>query len=208
MSPGVRFALNFSFWTRLLENCYVFAVGRESLQFARGISVKLIGRVAVAAAIVASAAPAWAQSNTASTNTNGSATIVAPITLTENTPLRFGTVVRPTSGSNTVTLGTAGCTPGLSGAGNAAILSSTSGCATYSAGGEDGLAFNISTDANFALTRSGGSETLTVTLTKSANTGIIGAASANFKVGGSFAVDSNTVAGAYSGSFTTTVTYQ
>lgn len=154
------------------------------------------------------ATPALAQSNTASVTTNGSTTIAAPITLAENSPLQFGVVVRPTSNSNTVTLSTSTCTPALTGAGNAALLSSTSGCATYSTGGENGLAFNIATDSSFAMTRSGGTETITVTLAKSAASGIIGDTSANFKVGGSFTIDSTTVAGTYSGSFTTTVTYQ
>lgn len=152
--------------------------------------------------------PAFAQSNTASATTNGSTTIAAPITLTENSALQFGVVVRPTSGSNTVTLGTATCTPSLSGGGNAALLTGTSGCATYTTGGENGLAFNIATDTTFNMTRSGGTETITVTLSKSASSGTIGQSSANFKVGGAFNIDNSTVAGAYSGSFTTTVTYQ
>lgn len=154
------------------------------------------------------AAPGFAQSNTASTSTEGSATIAAPITLTENSSLQFGIVVRPTSNSNTVTLSTSTCTPALTGSGNAALLSGTSGCATYSTGGEDSLAFDIVTDSTFDMTRSGGTETITVTLSKSASSGVIGDASADFKVGGSFSINNSTVPGAYSGSFTTTVTYQ
>jgi len=154
------------------------------------------------------AGPAAAQNSSASTSTNGSATIAAPISLTENTALRFGSLVRPTSNTNTVTLGTASCTPSLTGTGNAALLSSTSGCATYTVTGESGQAFNVASDATFDMTRSGGSETITVTLSKSASTGTVGQASAAFKVGGSFPVSTTTVTGAYSGSFNVTVTYQ
>lgn len=160
----------------------------------------------MAAASVAS--PAFAQNNSDTKSTTGSATIAAPITLTENTTLRFGSLVRPSSGSNTVTLGTATCAPALTGGGNAALIASTKGCATYSVTGESGQAFNIATDTTFDMTRSGGSETITVTLNKSATSGTIGQASADFKVGGSFGVGTTTVAGAYSGQFNVTVTYQ
>jgi hypothetical protein len=154
------------------------------------------------------ATPAWAQNNTATVNTSGSTTIAAPITLTQNSTLRFGSLVRPTSSSNTVTVGTDTCSTALTGGGNAALISSTSGCATYTVGGESGQAFNVSTDSTFAMTRSGGSETITVTLAKSEATGTIGQASADFKVGGSFTVDTTTVAGAYTGTFAVTATYQ
>ena len=160
------------------------------------------------AVLSALAAPAWAQNNSASVTTTGSTTIAAPITLTQNTTLRFGSLVRPTSSSNTVTIGTDTCATALSGGGNAALVSSTSGCATYTVGGESGQAFNITTDPTFAMTRSGGSETITVTLSKSEATGTIGQTSADFKVGGSFTVDSSTVAGAYTGTFAVTATYQ
>jgi hypothetical protein len=122
--------------------------------------------------------------------------------------LRFGSLVRPTSNSNTVTLGTDTCAPALTGSGNAALISSTSGCATYTVGGESGQSFDVATDSTFDMTRSGGSETITVTLAKSEATGTIGQASAAFKVGGSFAVDSTAVPGAYTGTFAVTATYQ
>lgn len=176
-----------------------------------GGSIKMRWKIALAALLPLGgllATPALAQSNTASATTNGSTTIAAPITLTENSPLQFGVVVRPTSNSNIVTLGTSSCAPALTGSGNAALLNSTSGCATYTTGGEDGLAFDITTDSSFDMTRSGGTETITVTLAKSATSGVIGDTSADFKVGGSFTIDSTAVAGTYSGSFTTTVTYQ
>lgn len=154
------------------------------------------------------ASPALAQNNSASVNTSGSTTIAAPITLTQHSTLRFGSLVRPTSSSSTVTVATDTCATALSGTGNAALISSTSGCATYTVGGESGQSFNVSTDPSFAMTRSGGSETITVTLSKSEATGTIGQTSADFNVGGSFAVDTTTVAGAYTGTFAVTATYQ
>jgi hypothetical protein len=47
-----------------------------------------------------------------------------------------------------------------------------------------------------------------VKLAKSEATWTIGKASADFKVGGSFTVDTTTVAGAYTGTFAVTATYQ
>jgi hypothetical protein len=62
------------------------------------------------------------------------------------------------------------------------------------------------------MTRSGGSETLAVTLTPSGTSGTLSgsagsAGSATFTVGGAFTVASTTVLGNYTGSFNTTVAY-
>lgn len=166
-------------------------------------------RVAAAALLATIASAAAAQSNTDSKSTTGSTTIQQPISLTKSTDLAFGTLVRPTSGTNTVTVGTSTCAAALSGAGNAYLVTgSTSGCATYSVAGESGLAFNIGGDTSFNMTRTGGTETITVTVLPSETSGTIGQSSAGFAVGGHFDVDSSTVAGVYSGTFNVTVTYQ
>lgn len=165
-------------------------------------------RMLAAVATLTFATPALAQNNTDSEPTIGSATIAAPITLTENTALRFGSLVRPTTGTSTVTLSPSACTVALSGGGNAALIASTRGCATYSVSGESGQVFDITPDATLTMTRSGGSETIVVTLTASASTGTIGQASAIFNVGGNFDIDNTTVTGAYSGEFNVVVTYQ
>lgn len=175
-----------------------------------GLHMKILFKAVLAASVVAaSAAPVMAQnSDSASVTTNGSTTIVAPITITQRSPLIFGSVVRPTSGITTVTLSPTTCSVALTGAGNGAVLSSSSpACAAYTAGGESGLAFNITTDPTLTMSRSGGGS-LTVNLSSSATTGTIGATDEDFSVGGSFDVDNTTLAGAYSGSFSVTVTYQ
>ena len=51
-------------------------------------------------ALSALSAPAFAQAS-ASASTTGSATIIQPITLTKNTDLAFGTVVKPTDTTTT-----------------------------------------------------------------------------------------------------------
>ena len=167
-------------------------------------SIKIM---AFAAASFAFGGQAVAQ-NTAVEPTTGSATIAAPITITEGTALVFGSVTRPASGSSTITLdsNTVGCDRTKSG--TAVLIAGTTSCATYTVGGQSGQAFNITNDATFSMTRSGGAETLLVTLNKSATTGTVGAGSAAFKVGGAFPVTDTTLAGAYSGTFNVTVTYQ
>jgi hypothetical protein len=176
------------------------------------LSMSRLFKIALAAAAVSAiAAPAMAQSS-ATASTTASATIVQPITLTKNSDLAFGTVVKPTSGTNTITINETSGSRSMTGAGDAALATSTTSRAAYSVGGEGGQTFSITVPATATITRSGGSETLTVNLVKTAATGTISgsigsAGTASFGVGGNFDVSSTTVSGAYSGSFNTTVAY-
>ena len=167
-------------------------------------------------AISAIAGTAHAQASATST-TSASATIFRPITLTKTSDLRFGTIVRPASGADTVTISAEDGTRGLS-TNNAVVL--TSGIhqaparATYTVSGEGGQAFSISVPPSFNMTRSGGAETITVALTASATSGTLtgslgnaSSGSASFGVGGAMPVSASTASGAYSGSFITTVSY-
>jgi hypothetical protein len=172
--------------------------------------------ILAAAAIFAVASSAHAQAS-ASQTTNASASIFRPITLTKNTDLSFGTVVRPSSGADTVNIAAADGARTLS-TGNAVALSSGAhtapGRATFTVAGEGGQAFSIAVPATFSMTRSGGSETLTITLAATATSGTLTGAlgdsssgSATFGVGGAMPLTSTTASGAYTGSFVTTVAY-
>lgn len=179
------------------------------MRFVRNISL-------AAFATLGFATCAHAQASATST-TSASATIFRPITLTKTSDLRFGTIVRPASGSDTVTINATDGARDLA-TNNAVAL--TSGThqpptrATFNVAGEGGQAFSITVPASFNMTRSGGSETIAIALTASATsgtlTGTLGNASsgsATFGVGGSMPVTSSTASGAYSGSFITTVSY-
>jgi hypothetical protein len=125
---------------------------------------------------------------------------------------RFGKIVRPSSGSNVVTIGEATGSRSLSGGGNATGLASTVSRATYSVAGEGGQTFSITVPTSFDMTRAGGSETVAVTLISTATAGTLNGAlgsagSANFGVGGSFAVSNTTATGSYTGTFDVTVAY-
>jgi hypothetical protein len=170
--------------------------------------------ILAAAATLAMAGTAHAQAS-ASQTTNASATIFRPITLTKNTDLRFGTVVRPATGSDTVNIAAADGARTMT-SGNAVGLASGTapGRATFTVAGEGGQAFSIAVPANFQMTRAGGSETLTITLAATATSGTLTGAlgdtasgSASFGVGGSMPITNTTASGAYSGSFVTTVAY-
>lgn len=172
---------------------------------------RLMKIVLCAAALFAVSAPAFAQGS-ATQSTTGTTKIIQPITLTKDTDLAFGSVVKPNASSNTVTIDASSGSRALTGGGDAALAPSTSGRATYTVGGEGGQTFSISTPATFDMTRAGGSETITVTLTRSATTGTLSgslgsAGTATFGVGGSFAVSPTTASGSYSGSFDATVAY-
>jgi hypothetical protein len=163
------------------------------------------------AAVAALATPALAQ-NSATQSTTGTTRVIQPITLTKNTDLGFGSVVKPNAGTNTVEINASTGSRTVTGGGDAALAPSASGRATYTVAGEGGQTFSISTPVTFDMTKTGGSDTITVTLSQSAATGTISGAlgntgSATFGVGGSFPVAASTASGNYTGTFDVTVAY-
>jgi hypothetical protein len=165
-------------------------------------------KIVAALAVGAGAVPALAQSS--SVTTNGTTTIVEPVTIAQNSALSFGTIVRPISGSGTVTIGTGADT--VSTTGGAIALSGTTSRARYTLTGEGGQIVSITMPASFNMSRSGATD-LAVTLTRSpaGNATLSGTAgstgTAALDIGGSFPISSTTVTGAYSGSFTVSVAY-
>jgi hypothetical protein len=148
----------------------------------------------------------------ATQSTTATVKIVQPIALTKDADLAFGTVVKPSTGSNTVTISNASDTPALTGAGDGALAASTTSRAAFTVGGEGASTFSITVPASVTMTRVSGTETLAVTLTSSAASGTLSgsagsAGTATFTVGGAFTVASTTVLGNYTGSFNTTVAY-
>ena len=165
------------------------------------------------AASLSLASMAHAQ-NSANVSANGTVTIFRPITLTKNSDLSFGTIVRPIVGSGTVTISQADGSRSNTGA--LALLSTgpnaAAGRAAYTVNGEGGQGFSISVPATFDMTRSGGAEIITVSVVATAATGVLSSTlgsggTATFGVGGTITVLSTTASGAYSGTFLTTVAY-
>jgi len=173
----------------------------------------LVRSLLLAAAVAAVAGQASAQAN-ANQPTTTTGTIFQPILLAKNSDLSFGTVVRPTNGTGTVSIAASNGQRALTGAG--ALLNSGPNAppsrATYTITGEGGQSFSVTTPPNFSMTRTGGSETILVTLTPTITSGQLsgslgGAGTTAFGVGGSLAISNNTPSGAYVGTFNVVVAY-
>jgi hypothetical protein len=166
----------------------------------------------IGASALAAAHAAQAQSPASATAT-GAATVIQPIALVKNTDLAFGSLVRPSLGSNTVTIDPTSGARTISGTGDASLAANqTVSRATYSVAGEGGSTFSVTVPSSFTMTRSGGSETLPVSLNATALAGALSGSigstgSANFSIGGSLPLSSTTVAGDYVGTFDVTVGY-
>lgn len=139
------------------------------------------------------------------------ANVVRSLTITENDDLSFGKMVRPSSGSSTVSINASTGLRTLTG--SAVGISSPSPTrASYTVSGEGGRALSISVPSSLVMSGPSGS-TLTITTTNtvpvsptlSGSTGVDG--SLTFYVGGSMPLTSSTLPGAYSGTFTVTTTY-
>lgn len=150
--------------------------------------------------------PAFAQT----AETNGTTTLVEQYALTKDSDLAFGAVLPPTSGTNTVAIDEDDGLRAISGAGNGALIGGGTSRATYTVEGDGGQTFDINIPANFNITRSGGTETIPVTLVPTALGGTLSGTSGNagtatFGVGGNFPVTSTTPIGFYVGTFLITI---
>jgi hypothetical protein len=161
---------------------------------------------ALATVIAAVASPVLAQSS-ATVTVNATGRIIAPMTLTKNSDLTFGTIIKPSTGAGTVTIGTGADTVALTG--GAAAMGAVSR-AKFTVGGEGGQTYAVTVPSSFVL--SSGGNNLTVALTPSATSGTLsGALGASgtdtINVGGAFTVASTQATGAYTGSFAVTTAY-
>ena len=160
----------------------------------------------LAVVVATAAAPALAQNAAA----DGAATIIDQFSVTKNTDLLFGTIVLPSSGSNTVTIAPSNGNRSLSGGGNATTVGAGNTRAVFTVAGDGGQNFTVTVPSSFLLERSGGTQTILVSLTGSASGGTTSGTPGNpgtatFGVGGSFPVSATTIPGVYEGNFTVTV---
>jgi hypothetical protein len=155
-------------------------------------------------ALSALAAPAFAQSSVA-TSTTATTTIVAPLSVTKVTDLRFGVVTRPAAAAAADSILINASTGARTQSGSTAGLAAgTSGRAEYTVTGEAARTFSVTTPAT--MTMSSGGNDITVTLTNT-GAGTLTGGTATVGVGGSFPITDATVTGAYTGNFNMTVAY-
>jgi hypothetical protein len=175
-----------------------------------GIRIMRNALFIAAIAVAASAAPAFAQS-TASVETTGTTQIIRPIAIQQTSALAFGTIVRPVSGSSTISIGSGADT--ASRTGTAVLLRGATSRAKYVVRGEGAEVVSVNVPATFNMTKIGGTDTLAVALTRNpAGNLTLGSTlgnegTANLDIGGSFDVASTTATGNYSGTFTVSVNY-
>lgn len=161
---------------------------------------------------IASANPAFAQA-TASANATGSTTIIQPVTVAKTSDLVFGRVVRPTTGSDTISITNASDT--VTAAGGTAVPIATSGVTTsrakFTVAGEGGQTVSVTVPATFSMTGSGNAIVVTLSGDKTGSQALGGtlgtSSSIVVNVGGSFPLASTQATGAYSGSFTVSAAY-
>jgi hypothetical protein len=164
-------------------------------------------RASVRGALIALLLSALSSAALAAGNGTGTATIIQPLTVTANTTLRFGTLVRPAAGSATAVISTAGVFSGTA----SAVASGPQGNADFTVSGEGGQSVTVSVDASFNMTGPGAAIAVTTTATNTGShalSGSLGSAGAlDVAVGGSIAIPSTQLSGAYSGTFNVTATY-
>ena len=162
-------------------------------------------KIILASAIVlASASPAFAASgNTSTASGSATATIVEPIVLTHTSgaALGFGRFTTGTGGS--VTVSAAGV--GSVGGDVAFVPGSTNSADAFSVTGDASRSFSISTGAG---TVTDGTTSISFTTSPSAATGTLSTGgTATFTVGGQLTLAGTEAAGAYTGTYSATVTY-
>lgn len=169
-------------------------------------------------AVVASAIlSAWASAAAAagvSANATANANIVAPATMTATRTLEFGTIAKPTSGSNTITVPSAsssGVTPTVSGGGNASIPTTNQGrAATFHLVGTPNEAISIASNS-LSFTNQAGNLSNVAPETPVASAGSLTQLPASgvddLFVGGHFDISPTTTTQAYTGTLSLTVNF-
>ena len=177
--------------------------------------MKYLVGAATAALMLVGASGAMAAANSSSDTANVSATIIQPITVQKTQDLAFGTIVKPSSASSTVTL-TAAATPvrTVTGSDGIALASTTPTDGKFTVTGEGGQSFTLSIPASINMS---GPSSSSITVTTSNDAGCTSACALSgslgspgtlsFNVGGSFTLPSTQTTGLYSGSVTATATY-
>ena len=124
------------------------------------------------------------------------------------TALDFGAIVPDAASSGSVVV--AASTATTPSACNTVSCFGTVSAAPFQVTGSDGKTVDVSVPASVTLTRSGGTETMTASLSDSlgGTSTTLSGGSANFFVGGTLTVGAAQTAGVYNGTFTVSADYQ
>lgn len=144
-----------------------------------------------------------ASSYAASSGSTATVTIKTPISVAEDTPLAFGTVI-PTVATNSASV-VLDFADGTSGSTNATVTGATSGDFTVS--GADSSSFVLSGLGTVQMTGTGTDMPLTLTSSPAAGTLALSSGTLAIAVGGTLTVGANQASGAYTASYDVTVNY-
>lgn len=164
--------------------------------------MKSSNRFALLATVVAALGTLSSAAIAASASGTASATVIAPITITNGTNLNFGSFSNVTAGSVTISTGGTRSSSGV-------ILSGVAvgNGGTFTVGGSavGSPGFSITSPQGFSVTGPGTAMPFTLTLPGA--TGTLSGGAATINVGGVLTVGTTQTAGAYSGSYSVVVEY-
>jgi hypothetical protein len=172
-------------------------------------ALKIAAGLGAISALSSLASAAYAQ-NTATATATASATIIQSISVTASANLGFGAIVKPTTGASTIAVSSTGDNRSITGGNAVAANGAGVSSAAFLVQGEGGSAISVTVPASFNMTS--GANTLVVTTDSTSTagnlTGSIGSqGSFTVGVGGSFALQTTTASGAYSGNLVVTAQY-
>lgn len=159
------------------------------------------------------AALVWAAgigtSHAATAQTNTTATVLLPITITKTADLNFGKFMSGATGG-TVVVTTAGAQSVTGDLTTTAALGATAAAATFTIAGEPTNTYAVTFPAQTALVGPGGSTPMTIgtfTTASSGTLGTFGAAAETLSVGATLTVNANQASGTYNGTLDVAVNY-
>jgi hypothetical protein len=147
--------------------------------------------------------PAW---DAASGSGTATAVVYRPIAISQPQALNFGTIVKPRTGTGSISVSKVDGAATISGG----VLLSSTKQAKFSITGEGGRQITLQVPSSFNLT---GPSTIAVTLDSdyvsptTLDSSLGNAGSYSFNVGGSFTYGASTPTGSYSGSYSITASY-
>jgi hypothetical protein len=148
---------------------------------------------------------AGAQSNTATSSCNATATIVTGISIAKTSDLNFGSVV-PGGSAGTVAITPAGARTAAGGTSLGSATGSSAGA--FQVSGLGGATYSITLPASTTITSGGNNMTVnTFTSTPNATGTLNGGGNQSLAIGATLQVGANQPTGTYTGSFNVTVTY-
>lgn len=145
-------------------------------------------------------------SGTVSATANASVTVVSPTTITKTQDMAFGTVVRPTTGTNTIILDTSDHVT-KTGAGDGSVVTSTTSSAKFNITVQAATTYSLAQTLTFAQTGLINVAPSTAVATTGTLGTIPAAGTQEIRYGGQFDMTSATTPQNYTGALTVTVTY-